>query len=210
MAILVSGGAGYIGSHTCIELLNAGYDVVVADNYYNASPVVLDRVKQITGKDFRFYQADMTKHEDVEKIFAECPDITAVIQFAAYKAVGESVSKPIEYYYNNLNCTLVILDVMRKHNCHNFVFSSSATVYGDPASVPEEGQKHFSLYETPFGGLMLGVNTHRAKARIGEGGGSLSIRYALEADSQLIGENAFEIQVTEPTLDQRAPLDQAL
>ena len=136
MAILVSGGAGYIGSHTCIELLNAGYDVVVADNYYNASPVVLDRVKQITGKDFRFYNADMTKHEDVEKIFTECPDIDAVIQFAAYKAVGESVSKPIEYYYNNLNCTLVILDVMRRHNCHNFVFSSSATVYGDPASVP--------------------------------------------------------------------------
>ena len=136
MAILVSGGAGYIGSHTCIELLNAGYDVVVADNYYNASPVVLDRVKQITGKDFRFYNADMTRHEDVEKIFTECPDIDAVIQFAAYKAVGESVSKPIEYYYNNLNCTLVILDVMRRHNCHNFVFSSSATVYGDPASVP--------------------------------------------------------------------------
>ena len=131
MAILVSGGAGYIGSHTCIELLNAGYDVVVADNYYNASPVVLDRIKQITGKDFRFYKADMTKHEDVEHIFSECPDITAVIQFAAYKAVGESVSKPIEYYY-----TLVILDVMRHHNCHNFVFSSSATVYGDPASVP--------------------------------------------------------------------------
>ena len=99
MAILVSGGAGYIGSHTCIELLNAGFDIVVADNYYNASPVVLDRVKQITGKDFRFYQADMTKHEDVEKIFTECPDIDAVIQFAAYKAVGESVSKPIEYYY---------------------------------------------------------------------------------------------------------------
>ena len=138
MAILVSGGAGYIGSHTCIELLNAGYDVVVADNFYNASPVVLDRVKQITGKDFRFYNADMTKHEDVEKIFTECPDITAVIQFAAYKAVGESVSKPIEYYYNNLNCTLVILDVMRRHNCKNFVFSSSATVYGDPASVPED------------------------------------------------------------------------
>ena len=136
MAILVSGGAGYIGSHTCIELLNAGYDVVVADNYYNASPVVLDRIKQITGKDFRFYKADMTRHEDVEHIFSECPDITAVIQFAAYKAVGESVSKPIEYYYNNLNCTLVILDVMRHHNCHNFVFSSSATVYGDPASVP--------------------------------------------------------------------------
>ena len=151
MAILVSGGAGYIGSHTCIELLNAGYDVVVADNYYNASPVVLDRVKQITGKDFRFYQADMTKHEDVEKIFAECPDITAVIQFAAYKAVGESVSKPIEYYYNNLNCTLVILDVMRKHNCHNFVFSSSATVYGDPASVPITEDFPVGATTNPYG-----------------------------------------------------------
>ena len=151
MAILVSGGAGYIGSHTCIELLNAGYDIVVADNYYNASPVVLDRVKQITGKDFRFYNADMTRHEDVEKIFSECPDITAVIQFAAYKAVGESVSKPIEYYYNNLNCTLVILDVMRKHNCHNFVFSSSATVYGDPASVPITEDFPVGATTNPYG-----------------------------------------------------------
>ena len=151
MAILVSGGAGYIGSHTCIELLNAGYDVVVADNYYNASPVVLERVKQITGKDFRFYQADMTKHEDVEKIFTECPDITAVIQFAAYKAVGESVSKPIEYYYNNLNCTLVILDVMRRHNCRNFVFSSSATVYGDPASVPITEDFPVGATTNPYG-----------------------------------------------------------
>ena len=151
MAILVSGGAGYIGSHTCIELLNAGYDVVVADNYYNASPVVLERVKQITGKDFRFYQADMTKHEDVEKIFTECPDITAVIQFAAYKAVGESVSKPIEYYYNNLNCTLVILDVMRRHGCKNFVFSSSATVYGDPASVPITEDFPVGATTNPYG-----------------------------------------------------------
>ena len=151
MAILVSGGAGYIGSHTCIELLNAGFDIVVADNYYNASPVVLDRVKQITGKDFRFYQADMTKHEDVEKIFTECPDIDAVIQFAAYKAVGESVSKPIEYYYNNLNCTLVILDVMRRHNCRNFVFSSSATVYGEPASVPITEDFPVGATTNPYG-----------------------------------------------------------
>ena len=151
MAILVSGGAGYIGSHTCIELLNAGYDIVVADNYYNASPVVLDRVKQITGKDFRFYKADMTRREDVEKIFSECPDITAVIQFAAYKAVGESVSKPIEYYYNNLNCTLVILDVMRHHNCHNFVFSSSATVYGAPASVPITEDFPVGATTNPYG-----------------------------------------------------------
>ena len=93
----------------------------------------------------------MTKHEDVEKIFAECPDITAVIQFAAYKAVGESVSKPIEYYYNNLNCTLVILDVMRKHNCHNFVFSSSATVYGDPASVPITEDFPVGATTNPYG-----------------------------------------------------------
>ena len=136
MAILVSGGAGYIGSHTCVELLAAGYDIVVADNYYNSCSEALARVKKIAGKDFRFVEADMTDKDAVEKIFAENEDIDCVIQFAAYKAVGESVSKPIEYYSNNLACTLNILDVMRRHNCHNIIFSSSATVYGDPASVP--------------------------------------------------------------------------
>ncbi len=136
MAILVSGGAGYIGSHTCVELLAAGYDIVVADDYYNSCPEALARVKKIAGKDFRFVEADMTDKDAVEKIFAENEDIDCVIQFAAYKAVGESVSKPIEYYSNNLACTLNILDVMRRHNCHNIIFSSSATVYGDPASVP--------------------------------------------------------------------------
>ena len=136
MAILVSGGAGYIGSHTCVELLAAGYDIVVADNYYNSCPEALARVKKIAGQDFRFVEADMTDKDAVEKIFAENEDIDCVIQFAAYKAVGESVSKPIEYYSNNLACTLNILDVMRRHNCHNIIFSSSATVYGDPASVP--------------------------------------------------------------------------
>ena len=151
MAILVSGGAGYIGSHTCIELLNAGYDIVVADNFYNSCNTPLERVKQITGKDFRFYQADMTCKEDVEKIFTECSDIDAVIQFAAYKAVGESVSKPIEYYSNNLNCTLVILDVMRRHGCKNFVFSSSATVYGDPATVPITEDFPVGATTNPYG-----------------------------------------------------------
>ena len=136
MAILVSGGAGYIGSHTCVELLAAGYDIVVADNYYNSCPEALARVKKIAGKDFRFVEADMTDKDAVEKIFAENEDIDCVIQFAAYQAVCESVSKPIEYYSNNLACTLNILDVMRRHNCHNIIFSSSATVYGDPASVP--------------------------------------------------------------------------
>ncbi len=151
MAILVSGGAGYIGSHTCIELLAAGYDIIVADNYYNACPLALQRVKEISGKDFRFFEADMTNKADVEAIFTACPDITAVIQFAAYKAVGESCVKPIEYYTNNFNCTLTILDVMRHHDCHNFVFSSSATVYGDPAFVPIT--EECPLHETtnPYG-----------------------------------------------------------
>jgi UDP-glucose 4-epimerase len=151
MAILVSGGAGYIGSHTCIELLNAGYEIVVADNYYNSCPTVLDRVRQITGKTFRFYEADMTKKEDVERIFSECPDIDAVIQFAAYKAVGESCKKPIEYYSNNFNCTLNILDVMRRHDCHNFVFSSSATVYGDPDTVPITEDFPLHTPTSPYG-----------------------------------------------------------
>ena len=115
MAILVSGGAGYIGSHTCVELLAAGYDIVVADNFYNSCPKAVERVKQISGKDFRFYEADMTKAEDVEKVFAENPDIDSVIHFAAYKAVGESVAKPLEYYTDNLTSTLVVLAAMRKH-----------------------------------------------------------------------------------------------
>lgn len=151
MAILVSGGAGYIGSHTCVELLNAGMDIVVADNYYNSCPTALERVKKITGKDFRFYEADMTSETDVRKIFTECPDIDAVIQFAAYKAVGESCSKPIEYYSNNLNCTLNILNVMREFDCRNFVFSSSATVYGDPEAVPITENSPVGGTTNPYG-----------------------------------------------------------
>ena len=151
MAILVSGGAGYIGSHTCVELLSAGFDIVVADNYYNSCPAALNRVKEITGKDFRFYEADMTKAADVERIFRECPDITAVIQFAAYKAVGESTKKPIEYYSNNLGCTLNILDVMRRYGCKNFLFSSSATVYGDPATVPITEDFPVGATTNPYG-----------------------------------------------------------
>ena len=151
MSILVSGGAGYIGSHTCVELLNAGYDIVVADNYYNSCPEALKRVREITGKDFKFVEADMTDHAVVEKVFAENPGIDCVIQFAAYKAVGESVSKPIEYYSNNLNCTLNILDVMRRYDCHNIIFSSSATVYGDPASVPIREDFPVGATTNPYG-----------------------------------------------------------
>lgn len=129
MAILVTGGAGFIGSHTCVELLNAGYDVVVVDNYYNASPKALERVKELTGKDFKSYNCDVRDSEGMDKIFKE-NKIDAVIHFAGLKAVGESCQKPIEYYDNNVGGTLKLCDVMRNNGCKNIVFSSSATVYG--------------------------------------------------------------------------------
>lgn len=135
MSILVAGGAGFIGSHTCVELLDAGYDVVVVDNLYNASPEALKRVEKITGKKVTFYEADILDREALNKIF-DAHDIEAVIHFAGYKAVGESVQKPIEYYHNNMTGTLVLCDVMRNHGVKNIVFSSSATVYGDPAQIP--------------------------------------------------------------------------
>lgn len=135
MAILVTGGAGYIGSHTCVELLNAGYDVVVIDNLYNSSAEALRRVEKITGKPVKFYEGDLLNREDIEQVFAN-EQIDSVIHFAGLKAVGESVSKPLEYYHNNITGTLHLCDVMRSHGCKKIVFSSSATVYGDPAFVP--------------------------------------------------------------------------
>ena len=136
MSILVSGGAGYIGSHTCVELLEAGYDIVVVDNLCNASEEAVRRVEQITGKTVPFVKADLCDPAATEALLAQYPDIDAVMHFAGLKAVGESVRKPLEYYTNNLVSTLVLLNAMRAHNVKNFVFSSSATVYGDPASVP--------------------------------------------------------------------------
>ena len=135
MSILVAGGAGYIGSHTCVDLLEAGYEVVVVDNLYNASEESLKRVEKITGKAVTFYEADILDKEALNKIF-DAHEIEAVIHFAGYKAVGESVQKPIEYYHNNMTGTLVLCDVMRAHGVKNIVFSSSATVYGDPAQIP--------------------------------------------------------------------------
>ena len=135
MAILVTGGAGYIGSHTCVELLNAGYDVVVADNLYNSSKKAVDRVEQITGKKLKFYEVDLLDQPKVKEIFDK-EEIEAVIHFAGLKAVGESVHKPLEYYNNNITGTLILCDEMRKHGVRNIVFSSSATVYGDPAQIP--------------------------------------------------------------------------
>lgn len=135
MAILVTGGAGYIGSHTVVELQNAGYEVVVLDNLANSSRKSLLRVEKITGKKVPFYEADILDREALEQIFAKEP-IDAVIHFAGLKAVGESVAKPWEYYHNNISGTLTLVDVMRKHGVKNLIFSSSATVYGDPAVIP--------------------------------------------------------------------------
>ncbi len=135
MSILVTGGAGYIGSHTVIELLNANRDVVIIDDFSNSKSEVLDAIRKITNKDFKFYNINYADREKLDKVFKE-NDIEAVINFAGFKAVGESVQKPIEYYTNNVSGTLTLLDVMRKNNVKKFVFSSSATVYGKPEVVP--------------------------------------------------------------------------
>ena len=150
MSILVTGGAGFIGSHTVVELQNAGYDVVVLDNLSNSSEKSLERVSAITGKPVTFYKADILDREALEEIFAK-EDITACIHFAGLKAVGESVAKPWEYYENNIAGTLTLVDVMRKHNCKNIIFSSSATIYGDPAIIPITEECPKGVCTNPYG-----------------------------------------------------------
>lgn len=135
MAILVTGGAGFIGSHTVVELLNEGKEVVIVDNFSNSKKEVLDAIRKITEKDFKFYEIDYLDREKLEKVFEE-NKIESVLNFAGFKAVGESVKKPIEYYTNNISGALVLLDVMRKYGVKNFIFSSSATVYGEPERIP--------------------------------------------------------------------------
>lgn len=135
MAILVTGGAGYIGSHTMVEFLNAGRELVVVDNFVNSKPEALERVKKITGKDFRFFQVDLLDKEALDKVVRE-NDIDSCIHFAGLKAVGESCAKPLLYYHNNITGTLNLCEVLQKYNAKRIVFSSSATVYGNPASVP--------------------------------------------------------------------------
>ena len=154
MAVLVTGGAGFIGSHTCVELLGAGEEVVIIDNFSNSKPQVLDKIREITGKDFKFYEVDLLDEEGVKKVFDENPDIDSVIHFAALKAVGESVQKPLEYYHNNLTGTIILCKQMREHNVKKIVFSSSATVYGSPASLPI--REDFLLSTTnPYGSTKL-------------------------------------------------------
>ncbi|SHJ20670.1 UDP-galactose 4-epimerase [Dethiosulfatibacter aminovorans DSM 17477] len=138
MGILITGGAGYIGSHTVVELLNGGYEVVVVDNFSNSKPEVLNRIREITGKDFKFYEVDILDEKSMDSIFEE-NRIEAVIHFAGYKAVGESVELPLKYYYNNLTGTLTLCEVMKKHGVKKIVFSSSATVYGLNESPLVEG-----------------------------------------------------------------------
>ncbi|WP_312441121.1 UDP-glucose 4-epimerase GalE [Lacrimispora sp.] len=150
MRILVTGGAGYIGSHTCIELLEQGHEVVVVDNLCNSSRVSLERVEAITGKTVTFYEADLLDRDALEKIFDQ-EEIDAVIHFAGLKAVGESVAKPLEYYHNNITGTLILCDVMREHKVKNIIFSSSATVYGDPAFVPITEECPKGAITNPYG-----------------------------------------------------------
>lgn len=153
MSVLITGGAGFIGSHTCVELLNVGEDLVIVDNFSNSSPEVLDKIRKITNKDFKFYEVDLLDEEKLEKVFEE-NNIESVIHFAGLKAVGESVMKPIEYYHNNITGTLVLVKLMKKYNCKKIVFSSSATVYGNPKTVPIK--EDFPLSTTnPYGTTKL-------------------------------------------------------
>lgn len=154
MAILLPGGAGYIGSHTAVELLNAGKEIIIIDNFSNSKPEVLEKIKEITGKDFKFYEIDYLDREKLEKVFEE-NNIEAVMNFAGYKAVGESVQKPIEYYTNNISGCLVLLDTMRKYGVKKFIFSSSATVYGDPEVIPITEECKTGGTTNPYGTTKL-------------------------------------------------------
>lgn len=148
--ILVTGGTGYIGSHTCVELIQAGYDVVILDNLYNSSKAVLKRIETITGVLPKFYETDILDAQGLEQVFSE-NHLDAVIHFAGYKAVGESVSKPLTYYQNNIAGSLNLYETMKRHHVHHLVFSSSATVYGDPASVPIREDFPLGPTTNPYG-----------------------------------------------------------
>ena len=150
MAVLVTGGAGYIGSHTCVELMNAGIDVVIVDNFYNCKKSSIDRIKALVGRDFPYYECDIRDREGLDKIFKK-EKIDSVIHFAGLKAVGESVQKPLEYFDNNISGTLVLLDVMRKNGCKKIVFSSSATVYGTKNISPLTEDMEIGGVTNPYG-----------------------------------------------------------
>ena len=155
MSILVTGGTGYIGSHTVVELLNEGKKVIIIDNFSNSKPSVLEAIKKITNKDFKFYEINYLDKEALENVFEENKDIEAVMNFAGYKAVGESVKKPIKYYINNISGALTLLDTMKKYNVKKFVFSSSATVYGEPEKIPITEECKVGGTTNPYGTTKL-------------------------------------------------------
>ncbi len=192
MSILITGGAGFIGSHTAVEFLNAGYDIVVADNYYNSSPKALDRIKEITGRDFPAYEVDLCDKAALERVFVENPEIDSAIHFAGLKAVGESVQKPGLYYYNNLVSTLNLIELLAKYDAKRIVFSSSATVYGMPKTVPI--REDFPLSTTnPYGETKLMIERILKDTWVSDNAWSVSIlRYFNPIGahkSGLIGEN---------------------
>ncbi len=154
MKVLLTGGAGYIGSHTCVELLEKGYDVVIADNFSNSKPEVIKRIREITGKDVDVYSIDVADKEALTKLFTE-QQIEAVIHFAGYKAVGESCQKPLMYYRNNIDATLTLLEVMEKFDVNKFVFSSSATVYGENNPIPYVETMPITGCTNPYGWTKL-------------------------------------------------------
>ncbi len=192
MSILVTGGAGFIGSHTAVELLNAGHEIVIVDNFYNSCPKALERIREITGKDFRFYEADLCDKPALEQVFVENPEIDSAIHFAGLKAVGESVAKPGMYYYNNLVSTLNLVELMSKYDAKRIVFSSSATVYGTPKTVPI--REDFPLSTTnPYGETKLMIERILKDVWVSDKNWSVSVlRYFNPIGahkSGLIGEN---------------------
>ena len=197
MAILVTGGAGYIGSHTVVELWEAGEDIVIVDNFVNSKPEALDKIKKITGKDFKFYEVDILDEEKLEKVFKE-NNIESVIHFAGLKAVGESVVKPIEYYHNNITGTLVLLKLMKKYNCKRIVFSSSATVYGDPEIVPITEECKTGGTTNPYGTTKLFIERILQDVYVADNEFSIALlRYFNPIgahESGLIGEDPNDIQ----------------
>ena len=155
MSILVTGGAGYIGSHTVIELLNKGEEVIIVDNFSNSKPKALDAIRKISNKNFKFYEIDYLDEQALNKVFEENKDIDSVLNFAGYKAVGESVKKPLEYYTNNITGALTLLKTMQKHNIKKFIFSSSATVYGEPEKIPLTEECKIGGTTNPYGTTKL-------------------------------------------------------
>ena len=192
MAILVNGGAGYIGSHTCIELMKAGYEIIVADNLYNSCEEALRRVEQISGKKVPFVNVDLCDGEAVDALFASHPEIDAVIHFAGLKAVGESCQIPLKYYENNIGGTVILLEVMEKYNVKKIIFSSSATVYGTPERLPLDEECHLST-TNPYGSTKLMLeNIMQDVYKADEGWNIILLRYFNPVgahESGLIGED---------------------